>query len=174
MRVARLLLLLAGASATAYGGWLLYPQLATTWPWLLGGPLLHDALVAPLVGLAGLTLRRLVTDRVRRARLTAGLVMTAVLLMIAVPLTWRPAPAPPNPGLQDRAHALELGTWLAVLWTVTTIFPGTSDGRRGATRDSSTTGTGRRAGRRLRSGRKGFASCVAIPRGCRRRMFDGC
>lgn len=122
MRAARLLLLLLGTSAAAYGGWLLYPQFATTVPWLIGGPLLHDALVAPLVGLVGLTLSRLVTDQVWRAWITAGLAATATLLLIAVPLTWRPAHAPPNPGLQDRNYPLELTTGLAILWTVIMII----------------------------------------------------
>jgi hypothetical protein len=89
---------------------------------MVGGPLLHDALVAPLVALVGLTLSRLVTDQVRRAWITAGLAATATLLLIAVPLMWRPAPAPPNPGLQDRDYPLELTTALAVLWTVIMII----------------------------------------------------
>jgi hypothetical protein len=122
MRAARLLLLLLGTSAVAYGGWLLYPQIATTVPWLVGGPLLHDALVAPLVALTGLTLSRLVTDQVRRAWITAGLAATATLLLIAVPLTWQPAHAPPNPGLRDRDYPLELTAALAVLWTVIMII----------------------------------------------------
>jgi hypothetical protein len=122
MRAARLLLLLLGTSAVAYGGWLLYPQLDTTVPWLVSGPLLHDAMAAPLVGLVGLTLSRLVTDQVRRAWITAGLAATATLLLIAVPLTWRPAPAPPNPGLQDRDYPLELTTGLAVLWAAIMII----------------------------------------------------
>ncbi|MBF9128730.1 hypothetical protein I0C86_06975 [Plantactinospora sp. S1510] len=122
MRTVRLLLLLLGASAVAYGGWLLYPQIDTTLPWLVGGPLLHDALVAPLVALAGLTLSRLVTDPVRRYWITAGLVATGTLLLIAVPLTWRPASAPPNPGLQDRDYPLELTTALAFLWIVIMII----------------------------------------------------
>ena len=118
MRTVRLLLLLLGASAAAYGGWLLYPQLDTTLPWLIGGPLLHDALVAPLVGLVGLALGRLLTDRARLAWITAGLVASATLLLIAVPLLWRPPSAPPNPGLPDRDYPLGLTVGLAVLWAV--------------------------------------------------------
>jgi len=121
MRAARLLLLLVGAAMAGYGGWLLYPQLVTVWPWLVAGPLLHDALVAPLVGLAGLAAVRLVRDPVRRAWLSAGLVTTGTLLLIAVPLIWRPAPAPANPGLQDRNYPLELAVGLAVVWTLIMI-----------------------------------------------------
>ncbi|SCF17558.1 hypothetical protein GA0070607_6478 [Micromonospora coriariae] len=121
MRTVRLLLLLVGASAATYGGWLLLPQLGTVLPWLIGGPLLHDALVAPLVGLVGLVLGRLVTDRVRLAWITAGLVASATLLLIAVPLLWRPPSAPPNPGLPDRNYPLGLTAGLAALWAVIVI-----------------------------------------------------
>lgn len=121
MRAVRLLLLLLGLSTAAYGGWLLWPQLATVGPWLVAGPLLHDALAAPLVGLVGLASVRLVPDPIRRAWITAGLVTTATLLLIAVPLIWRPAPAPANPGLQERNYPLELAGGLAVIWTVIMI-----------------------------------------------------
>ncbi|MEO3769270.1 hypothetical protein [Micromonospora sp. B9E7] len=121
MRAVRLLLLVLGAAAVAYGGWLLLPQLGTTLPWLIGGPVLHDLLVAPLVGLVGLTLGRLVTNRLRLAWITAGLLASATLLLIAVPLLWRPPSAPPNPGLPDRDYPLALTTGLAVLWAVIVI-----------------------------------------------------
>lgn len=121
MRTVRLLLLVLGAAAVAYGAWLLLPQLDATLPWLIGGPLLHDALVAPLVGLVGLAMGRLVTNRVRLAWITAGLVASATLLLIAVPLLWRPPSAPPSPGLPDRNYPLGLTTALAALWAVIVI-----------------------------------------------------
>jgi hypothetical protein len=116
VKTTRLVLFLLGAVTAGYGGWLLQSQLDTTLLWLVGGPLLHDALVAPLVGLIGLALSRLLTDRVHLAWITAGLVTTATLLLIAVPLLWRPADAPPNPGLPDHDYPLELTIWLAILW----------------------------------------------------------
>ncbi|WP_444947745.1 hypothetical protein [Micromonospora ureilytica] len=121
MRVVRLFLLVLGAAATAYGGWLLLPQLGTTLPWLIGGPVLHDVLVAPLVGLVGLVLGRLVTNRLRLAWITAGLLASATLLLLAVPLLWRPPSAPPNPGLPDRNYPLGLAVGLAVVWAAIVI-----------------------------------------------------
>jgi hypothetical protein len=121
VRTVRLLLLLLGAGAMTYGGWLLRPQLGTTLPWLVGGPVLHDVLVAPLVGLVGLALGRLVTDRLRLAWIVAGLLASATLLLIAVPLLWRPPSAPPNPGLPDRDYPLGLTVGLAVLWAAIVI-----------------------------------------------------
>ncbi|MET8042257.1 hypothetical protein ABZU25_15525 [Micromonospora sp. NPDC005215] len=136
MRTVRLLLLVLGAAAAAYGGWLLLPQLGTTVPWLLGGPLLHDVLVAPLVGLVGLALGRLVTNRLRLAWISAGLLASATLLLIAVPLLWRPPSAPPNPGLPDRDYPLGLTAGLAVVWAVIVIVlvVATIVGRRGTDR----------------------------------------
>ncbi|MEU8256566.1 hypothetical protein AB0C06_20155 [Micromonospora inaquosa] len=121
MRAVRLLLLVLGASAVGYGGWLLLPQLGTALPWLIGGPVLHDVLVAPLVGVVGLTLSRLVTNRLRLAWVTAGLLASATLLLIAVPLLWRPPSAPPNPGLPDRNYPLGLAVGLAVVWAAIVI-----------------------------------------------------
>lgn len=116
MTTARMLLAAAGAGMAAYGGWLLAPQLAPVAPWLIAGPLLHDLLVAPLVGLVGLTLRHMVSNRVRFAWLTTGVAVSATLLLITLPLIWRPAAAPPNPGLQDRDYLAGLTIWLALLW----------------------------------------------------------
>jgi hypothetical protein len=116
VRPARLLLAAAGTAAAAYGGWLLLPQLPAAATWLIAGPILHDALVAPLVGITGVVLARAVPGRAGRGWVTAGLAVTATLLLIAVPLVWRPHPAPPNPGLQDRDYVVELAIWLAALW----------------------------------------------------------
>ncbi|MGC5287695.1 hypothetical protein [Micromonospora sp. DT231] len=136
MRAVRLLLLVLGVAAAAYGGWLLLPQFGTALPWLLGGPVLHDVLVAPLVGLVGLGLGRLVTDRFRLAWIGAGLLASATLLLLAVPLLWRPLSAPPNPGLPDRDYPLGLAAGLAVVWAVVVIVlvVATLVGRRGTNR----------------------------------------
>ena len=116
MRAARLLIAAAGVALAGYGAWLLRPQLPYAWTWLIAGPVLHDAVVAPLVGLTGLALARLLPGRVARRWVTAGLVVTGTLLLIAVPLLWRPHRAPPNPGLQDRDYVASLAIWLAALW----------------------------------------------------------
>jgi hypothetical protein len=116
VRTVRALLVLLGAAGSAYGGWLLWPDLATTAAWLLGGPVLHDAVVAPVVGLAGLLLVRRLPDRAVRWWVTAGLAVTATLLLIAVPLVWRPDRAPRYPGLNDRDYLPGLAIWLGALW----------------------------------------------------------
>ncbi|SBT52856.1 hypothetical protein [Micromonospora auratinigra] len=110
MRALRVLLVLAGGAAAGYGAVLLRPQWAAAALWLLGGPLVHDLLVAPLVAVVGLAAGRVVRDPVRRTLAGAGLAVTATLLLLAVPLLVRPAAlrdVDPLPGL--------LG-WLAALW----------------------------------------------------------
>ncbi|MDQ7911241.1 hypothetical protein RB614_42805 [Phytohabitans sp. ZYX-F-186] len=116
MRTARTLLAATGAGLAGYGAWLLWPRLPTAWTWLVAGPLLHDLVVAPLVLLTGLAARRLVRHPTYRTWLVRALTVSAILLLIAVPLVWRPRPAPPNPGLQDRDYATGLAIWLAALW----------------------------------------------------------
>jgi hypothetical protein len=116
VRTARALLILLGAAGSVYGGWLLRPNLATTWAWLLGGPILHDAVVAPLFGLAGLVLLRALPGRAVRWWVAAGLAVTATVLLVAVPLLWRPHRAPHFPGLHDRDYFPGLAVWLGAFW----------------------------------------------------------
>lgn len=116
MKATRVLLAVPGAGLIAYGGWLLWPQLPAAWAWLIAGPLLHDLVVAPLVLLAGVAARRAIRQATPRTWLLRALTVTAVLLLIALPLTWRPHPAAPNPGLQDRDYAAGLTVWLAAIW----------------------------------------------------------
>jgi uncharacterized membrane protein YphA (DoxX/SURF4 family) len=116
MKAARILLAAAGVALAGYGGWLLWPQLPAAATWLIAGPVLHDAVVAPLVAITGLALGRLLPGQVWQRWITAGLAITATLLLIAAPLMWRPHPAPPNPGLQDRDYTTGLTIWLAALW----------------------------------------------------------
>lgn len=114
----------AGAGLAGYGGWLLLGQLRWNRDWLLNlsaflftGPILHDLLVAPVVALVGVALSRLVPPS-WRPTVGAGLAATAILALIAVPLIWRPHPAPPNPGLQERAYLPGLAVLVAALWLV--------------------------------------------------------
>lgn len=117
MRIARALLVTAGTAMAGYGGWLLWPQLPAAWTWLVAGPILHDAVLAPLAGLTGLVLGRLIPRHARRAWVIGGLAVSGVLLLVATPLLWRPRPAPLNPGLHDRDYAVGLLVALAVVWT---------------------------------------------------------
>jgi hypothetical protein len=83
--------------------------------WFVGGPLVHDGLVAPVVGVAGLALTRFV-PRPWRTPVAVGVVLTAVLTLLAIPLLWRPFHVVTNPGLHDRNYAAGLAVALGVVW----------------------------------------------------------
>jgi hypothetical protein len=105
-----------GVGLSAWGAVLLLQlNLFEIGPWLLGGPLLHDALVAPLVGVAGLAITR-VLPAGWRTPVAAGLVLTATLTMLAVPYLWRTFTGPTNPGLHDRPYLTGYLIALAVVW----------------------------------------------------------
>ena len=118
----RPLLAVAGLALLAYGGVLAWEFAGSRTvnavqgaAWFLGGPVLHDGLVAPVVGLAGLGLTR-VLPRPWRAPVAAGLALTGVLTLLALPLLWRPFGVVTNPGLHDRDYGTGLAVALGVVW----------------------------------------------------------
>ncbi len=122
MKTLRLLLFLPGLGALAWGTVLfaeyafpLRPDVFGTLGWLAGGPLVHDLLVAPLVGAAGLALSRFLPER-WKTPVKTGAVLTGVLTLLAVPLLWRPFGGARNPGLHDADTLTGLLLTLAVVW----------------------------------------------------------
>ncbi|HVK21031.1 MAG TPA: hypothetical protein VM677_06700, partial [Actinokineospora sp.] len=88
--------------------------------WFVGGPVVHDAVVAPVVGGVGLLIASRISPRWRTPVL-AGSVATGVLALLAVPLLWRPFGVPDNPGLHDRDYWLGLGVSLAIVWAAVAL-----------------------------------------------------
>jgi hypothetical protein len=88
--------------------------------WFVGGPLVHDGLIAPAVGLVGLLLARTVTQP-WRTPIIVGLVLTAVLALLATPLLWRPFGVVTNPGLHDRNYGAGLAITLGVVWLAVAV-----------------------------------------------------
>ncbi|MFI0801389.1 hypothetical protein [Amycolatopsis lurida] len=118
----RLLLFLPGLAALAWGAVLfseyafpLRPDVLGTLGWLVGGPLAHDLLIAPLVGAVGFALSRFLPER-WKTPVTTGAVLTGVLTLLAFPLLWRPFGAARNPGLHDADTVTGLLVSLAVVW----------------------------------------------------------
>ncbi|WHT16948.1 hypothetical protein N8J89_27940 [Crossiella sp. CA-258035] len=112
----------AGAGLLGWGGFLLLPLLFDSFEntvslggWLIGGPVLHDAVVAPVVGLLGLVISQRV-GRAWRTPVVTGLVVSAVLTALSVPWLWRSFAPYVNPGLHDRNVLLGLVIALAVVW----------------------------------------------------------
>ncbi|MCC8251250.1 hypothetical protein [Saccharothrix luteola] len=112
-----------GALGVAMGLWgavLVLPLVSVDLAlWFVAGPLVHDVLLAPLFAGFGLLIARWVPKPWRAAVLVGG-TFTGVLVLLAVPLLWRPFAGGPNPGLVDRDYPVGLlvavgVTWLGVL-----------------------------------------------------------
>jgi len=88
--------------------------------WLVGGPVVHDALIAPVVGVGGVVIAR-VLPKPWRAPVGAGLVVSAILVVLSIPYLWRSFSGPLTPGLHDRPYLLGLLVALAVVWVVVAV-----------------------------------------------------
>ncbi|MER7857974.1 hypothetical protein ABTX61_02630 [Amycolatopsis japonica] len=122
MKTLRLLLFLPGLAALAWGAVLfseyafpLRSDVFGTLGWLASGPLVHDLLIAPLVGAVGFALSRFLPDR-WKTPVKTGAVLTGVLTLLAFPLLWRPFGGARNPGLHDADTVMGLLVTLAVVW----------------------------------------------------------
>jgi hypothetical protein len=122
VRIARAGFALAGLAMLAYGAWLGWAVISVSTEratqviaWFVGGPLLHDGLVAPVVGVVGLVLTRWLPAP-WRAPVAVAVVVSAILTLLAIPLLWRPFGVATNPGLHDRDYGTGLLIALAVVW----------------------------------------------------------
>ncbi|WP_156755766.1 hypothetical protein [Actinokineospora pegani] len=113
-----------GLAALAWGSWLAVDFATASWrdTWqslaiFVGGPVLHDAVVAPIVGGTALLLTRVLPPAWHTA-VKAAAAATAVLVLLAIPLLWHPFGVPTNPGLHDRDYATGLLIALGVVWLV--------------------------------------------------------
>lgn len=114
------LLAAAGVAALAWGVWLAWDfagahDAIQVVFWLAGGPVVHDGVVAPVVGVVGLAVVRFVPP-VWRAPVAVGAVLSGVLALLAVPLLWHPFGVATNPGLHDGDYAVRLSITLGVVW----------------------------------------------------------
>lgn len=115
----RWVLAVLGVAAIGYGALLALdtkPVLETGF-WFVGGTLLHDAVLAPVVGVGGWLVVRVV-PAVWRAPVAVGAATTGVLVLLAIPELLRPYPAPVNPGLHERDYFTALLISVAVVWVV--------------------------------------------------------
>ncbi|GAA4008216.1 hypothetical protein GCM10022247_33030 [Allokutzneria multivorans] len=109
-----------GVACGLWGAWLALPLISWSFVvWLASGPLVHDVLVAPIVGGVGLLVYHACPPRWADL-IAAGLATSGVLGLIALPLLWAPN-APSNPGLHDRDYGLGLLAALGVVWLVVVV-----------------------------------------------------
>ena len=128
MKTVRLLLALPGLAALAWGVLLfaeyafpLRPEVFGTAFWIIGAPVVNDALIAPVTAITGLVLSRIVPPA-WKTPVIAGTVATAVLAILAFPLLWRTYGTPPEPGLHDGNPALGLALTVAAVWLVVALY----------------------------------------------------
>lgn len=105
----RIVLVVLGLGSGLYGAWLLLDlggeNLRATGTWLIGGVVLHDAVLAPAtILLAYLAARAL--GRAIPVPVVVGTVVLASATLIAVPVLGREQARPDNPTLLDRDYLL--------------------------------------------------------------------
>jgi hypothetical protein len=83
--------------------------------WLVGSLLVHDLAIAPAVFVIGRVLRRKVADRFRAA-LQAVLYLSAVLVVVSIPVIGRFGARRDNPTLLPRDATTGLIVALALIW----------------------------------------------------------
>jgi hypothetical protein len=125
----RLLLGAIGVGMALWGAWLALgvPQIFEVGAWFVAGPILHDALLAPIVAVLGLAFK---------GPAKVGAVISGVLILIAIPLLWQEN-VPTNPGLHDANYLAGLAITLGVVWL---LVLGTAVVRRRLSRTSTNEG----------------------------------
>jgi hypothetical protein len=125
MKVWRIILAVVGIGGGTYG----ISQLLTYIPveslvvlalWLIGALIIHDGLLSPAVVGVGAALRRWVPDRGRRY-LQFGLIMAAMVTVIAVPMIYRANREPPSKALLLQDFSTNLTVLLAILGGATLV-----------------------------------------------------
>ena len=117
--LARGLLGAVGVATGAYGAWLLLTrqsgeQLVSAGQWLVAGVVLHDAVLAPLVLLAGVVVSRVLPRALRGPAVVVAVVLGSVTL-VAVPVLGGFGRRPDNPTLLGRDYTVG---WLLVAGVV--------------------------------------------------------
>ena len=118
----QVVLLVVGALTIAYGGLQLLQLLFDgTAPvvgvggWWLGGPLVVDLIVVPIVVVGGIAIRRIVPSRWRRYVAVAS-ALTLLVTVVAVLFVGGFGRRPDNPSLLDRNYWVGYLSLVAVIW----------------------------------------------------------
>jgi hypothetical protein len=119
MKIWRIVLAVLGVGVGTYGIFQLLTQiplqtLVLLALWLIGALIIHDGLLSPAVIGVGAALRRYVPDRGRRF-LQFGLIMAAMVTVIAVPMIYRANTQPPAKALLLQDFGINLTVLLAAI-----------------------------------------------------------
>lgn len=133
MRAVRVLLALAGVSAAGFGLWTLrddeVDKLVAAVTWLIGGVILHDAILAPCVLGVGVLVARFAPAYWHKPMVIGTIVWGSVTL-VAIPVLGTFGARDDNPSLLDRPYFV---TWLVATFVVAiaVAVTATAAGRRG-------------------------------------------
>jgi hypothetical protein len=118
VKAVRFLLAALGAAGAAYGLWLLADlgpgQVGGVAGWVVGGIVVHDGLLAPLVAVGGVAVA-VRGPAVLRAPLLWVVVVLGPLTLISVPVLGRFGAKPDNPTLLDRPYWLGYAAVVALV-----------------------------------------------------------
>jgi uncharacterized membrane protein len=125
VKIARIALAVVGIVLVLYGaGRILIsvppPLLVLLGVWLVGAWAIQHGVVSPLVVAVGVALRRLVPDRGRRF-LQTGLIVAAMVTVVAIPLIIRQGTQPPAKALLLQNYAANLTLLLGLVAGVTLV-----------------------------------------------------
>lgn len=125
MGVARLVCAIAGVVLVLYGaGRILFsvppPLLLLLGAWLVGALVIHHGVLSPVVVAIGWALRERVPDRGRRF-LQAGLIVAALVTVVALPLIARQGTQPPAKALLLQNYGLNLLLLLGLVAVATLV-----------------------------------------------------
>jgi hypothetical protein len=109
--------------------------------WVVGGNLVHDAIIAPLGLLLALAVA-LVVHRPWRAPLAAGVVTSAIVVAVAYPALRGFGRKPRNPSVLPLDYDRAVLTVLAVVWGLVALWCGVLVVRRLRTRYADGSGVG--------------------------------
>lgn len=114
-----------GGLIAAYGAFGLLSNLNTSqligWgTWVVGGPLIHDLVIAPLSAGVAVALSRVLPTLIR-PWVTIGIMLSAMLTFIALPSVLRLGYSPDLPSALPRNYAHGLLWYLAVVWFAVAI-----------------------------------------------------
>ncbi|MGI8459469.1 MAG: hypothetical protein ACR2LI_15345 [Propionibacteriaceae bacterium] len=123
MKAWRIGLATAGVLALLYGAIRLFtqipvPNLIMVAAWMIGAVIIHDGVLSPLVVAVGWALRRWVPDRGRR-HLQAGLIIGALVTVIAVPMIYLRDSQPAIKAILLRPYGANLTIILGIVAVLT-------------------------------------------------------
>ena len=125
MKVARIVFAVVGIVAVLYGAGRILtsvppPVLVVLGAWMVAAVLIQHGVVSPIVVAVGAAIRRMVPDRGRRF-LQVGLIVAAMVTVVAIPLIVRQGTQPPAKALLLQNYAANLTLLLGLIAVVTLV-----------------------------------------------------